>query len=71
MDRSALRPERLSFWAAKWMKYLVCALVSQILNIFRKKKKNLLEPRSNKNGGIDRNLWKSESVPAWIALEPC
>lgn len=32
-------------------------------------KKNKLEPQLNQNDGTDRNLWKSLSAPAGIALE--
>lgn len=36
MDGSALWPELWYFWAAKSMKYLVCTLVSRILNVLAK-----------------------------------
>lgn len=79
MDRSALRPEPGSFWAAEHMKHLVCA---QILNVCGKKerrKKNTQRPTgrvffilfffvSNQNRDCDSDLWKSLSVPAWVAL---
>lgn len=65
MKRSALKL-KLSLWVAKCMKYWLCALVSQIPNVCEKKK---LEPQLNQNDATDRNLWKSLSVPAGIALE--
>lgn len=35
-NKSALRPELQSFSAAKPMKYLVCELVSRLLNVLAK-----------------------------------
>lgn len=59
------------FWAAVGIKHLVCA---QIPNVCAKNTRGTAAWVffvSNQNRGCDRNLWKSLSVPAWIALGSC